>query len=114
MTSAMSKVTTDTATMIHTEKEVDGVADRLTSMLSKLMNELTPLQNEWKGGAAGSFESVRQRFDGDMAKLNMALRSIAEAVGSAGQQYDVSDEEIRSEMDSAGASAGSITQALKL
>lgn len=105
---------TDTGLMVKTEGDVDAVADRLTSNLNGLMDQLTPLYDQWKGAGAGSFQQVRERFDQDMARLNVALRAIAEAVGSAGKDYDVSDEEIRSDMDSAGATAGQITAALKL
>lgn len=105
---------TDSGLMIKTEGDVDGVADRLTSLLTGLMNQLTPLQSAWRGAGGSSFEGVRVRFEGDMANLNVALRSIAEAVGSSGRDYAVTDDEMRSEMDRAGASAGSITQALKL
>lgn len=111
---AMTQMNSDTGLMQKTAGDVESVADRLTSNLNKLMNELAPLQDAWKGGGAGSFQQVRQRFDEDMAKLNVALRAVAEAVGSAGKDYDVSDEEIRSDMDSAGATAGQITAALKL
>ncbi len=110
----MSQMNSDTGLMQKTAGDVEAVADRLTSSLNKLMNELAPLQDAWKGGGAGSFQQVRQRFDEDMAKLNVALRAVAEAVGSAGKDYDVSDEEIRSDMESAGATAGQITAALKL
>lgn len=103
---------TDTGLMVQTEKDVDGYADSLTTLLNGLMDELTPLYDQWKGAGAGSFQQVRQRFDEDMGRLNGALRSIAEAVGSAGKDYDVSDDEIKSEMDQAGATAGQITQAL--
>lgn len=105
---------TDTGLMVKTEGDVDAVADRLTSNLNQLMDQLTPLYDQWKGAGAGSFQQVRERFDQDMARLNVALRAIAEAVGSAGKDYDVSDDEIRSDMDSAGATAGQITAALKL
>ncbi|WP_412740765.1 WXG100 family type VII secretion target [Krasilnikovia sp. MM14-A1259] len=110
----MSQMQSDTHLMSKTAGDVEGVADQLTSSLNKLMDELAPLQDAWKGAGAGSFQQVRQRFDEDMAKLNVALRAVAEAVGSAGKDYDVSDDEIRSDMQSAGASAGQITAALKL
>jgi WXG100 family type VII secretion target len=105
---------TDSSLMAKTEKDVDGVADRLTSMLNNLMNELAPLQDAWKGAGGGSFTQVKERFDQDMARLNVSLRSLAEAVGSAGTDYAVSDEEMKSEMERAGATAGQITAALKL
>lgn len=105
---------TDTGLMIKTEQDVDAVADRLTSMLNTLMDRLSPLQQYWVGAGGSSFQEVRTRFDGDMARLNAALRSIAEAVGSSGRDYDVSDEEMRSEMQNAGATAGQITQALTI
>lgn len=115
MTSTMTQgMQTDHALMVKTEQDVDGVADRLTTMLNQLMDKLAPLQDAWKGAGAGSFQQVRQRFDDDMAKLNVALRSIAEAVGSAGKDYSVSDDEVQSEMDRAGATAGQITSALSL
>ncbi len=107
-------VTTDAAVMARTAQEIDGAVDRLTSMFNKLMDELTPLQTAWVGAGGSSFQQVRERFDGDVAKLNVALRSIAEAVASSGSGYTVSDEEMKSEMQQAGASAGEITQALKL
>jgi len=110
----MTGMNTETGLMVQTEKDVDGVADRLTGNLNRLMDQLVPLYDQWKGAGAGSFQQVRDRFDQDMARLNVALRAIAEAVGSAGKDYEVSDEEIRSDMDSAGATAGQITQALKL
>jgi WXG100 family type VII secretion target len=105
---------TDSGLMIKAEQDVDGVADRLTSMLTSLLNELTVLQSAWVGAAGSSFQDVQERFETDMAKLNRSLRSLAEAVGSSGKDYVVSDEEMESEMKRAGASAGSITQALKL
>ncbi|ROO63363.1 WXG100 family type VII secretion target [Micromonospora sp. Llam0] len=110
----MTGMNTNTGLMVQTEKDVDDVANRLTGNLNQLMDQLMPLYDQWKGIGAGSFQQVRQAFDEDMARLNIALRSIAEAVGSAGKDYEVSDEEIKSEMDSAGATAGQITAALKL
>jgi WXG100 family type VII secretion target len=105
---------TDAALMVKTAQDVNGVADRLTSMLNGLMNELTPLQSAWVGAGGSSFQGVRQRFDDDMARLNGALRSIAEAVSTSGRDYTVTDSEMKSEMEHAGATAGQITAALNL
>jgi len=105
---------TDTGLMVKTEQDVDAVADRLTSMLNTLMDRLSPLQQYWVGAGGTSFQDVRQRFDQDMAKLNTVLRSIAEAVGTSGRDYDVSDDEMKTEMTNAGATAGQITQALNM
>lgn len=105
---------TDTGLMIKTEQDVDAVADRLTGMLNSLMDRLSPLQQYWVGSGGSSFQTIRQRFDEDMAKLNLALRSIAEAVGSSGRDYTVADEEIKADMEQAGATAGQITQALTI
>jgi WXG100 family type VII secretion target len=111
---AQDGMRTDSGLMVKTERDVDGVADRLTSMLTSLLNELIPLQDAWKGAGGSSFTDVKDRFDRDMARLNVSLRSLAEAVGSSGKDYEVGDEEMKSEMQRAGANAGSITQALKL
>jgi WXG100 family type VII secretion target len=107
-------VTTDAAVMAKTAGEIDGAADRLTSMFNKLMNELTPLQTAWVGAGGSTFQTVRDRFDADVAKLNVALRSIASAVSTAGRDYTLSDDEMRQEMQQAGASAGEITRALMI
>ncbi len=107
-------VTTDAAVMGKTAQEIDGAVDRMTSMFNKLMDELTPLQTSWVGAGGSSFQQVRERFDGDVANLNVALRSIAAAVASAGHDYTLSDDEVRTEMQHAGASAGEITSALTL
>lgn len=113
MTSAMT-LNTDAQLMSTTAGKVETAADDLTGALNDLMTRLEPLQDQWKGAGAGSFQQVRQRFDEDMAKLNVALRAIAEAVKSAGTDYAMTDDEIRTEMDQAGATAGQITQALTL
>lgn len=105
---------TDAGIMLKTEQDVDAVADRLTSMLNQLMDRLTPLQQYWQGAGGASFQEVRQRFDNDMARLNGALRAIAEAVGSSGRDYTVADEEMQGEMSQAGGTAGQITAALDL
>jgi len=107
-------ITTDAAVMARAASEIDGAADRLTGMFNKLMGELTPLASAWVGQGGSSFQQVRERFDGDVGRLNVALRSIAAAVGSSGRDYTVGDEEMRSEMQRAGATAGEITQALNL
>lgn len=110
----MAGMRADTGVMLRTEQEVNSVADRLTSMLNQLMDRLAPMQQYWQGAGGSSFQEVRQRFDADMAKLNVALRAIAEAVGSSGRDYDVADTEMQSAMNNAGASAGQITSALDL
>jgi len=104
----------DVGLMIKAEQDVDAVADRLTTMLNQLMDRLSPLQQYWVGAGGSSFQEVRQRFDEDMARLNVALRAIAEAVGSSGRDYAVSDAEMQAEMQRAGATAGQITQALMM
>jgi WXG100 family type VII secretion target len=100
--------------MAKTAQNIDGVADSLTGMLNSLMNELAPLSSYWIGGGGSAFQSVKTRVDEDVAKMNVALRSIAEAVATAGRDYTVSDSEMQQEMQHAGANAGQITQALKI
>jgi WXG100 family type VII secretion target len=114
LTMAGKGVTTDAAVMAKTAQEIDGAADRLTGMFNKLMNELTPLQSSWVGAGGSSFQGIKDRFDGDVANLNVALRSIAQAVSTAGRDYTLSDDEMRQEMQQAGASAGEITRALMI
>lgn len=109
----MAQMQTDIALMQKASQDVEGVADQLTSQLTSLMGRLQPLESAWKGAGAESFTQVKKQFDEDMLKLNTALRQVAEAVGTAGKDYDVSDQEIQADIKAAGASAGSITSALK-
>ncbi|HZN76646.1 MAG TPA: WXG100 family type VII secretion target [Micromonosporaceae bacterium] len=105
---------TDTGLMAQTAQKVTGVADDLTSMLNQLMDRLTPLQTHWVGRGGTAMHDVKQRFNDDMAKLNTVLRSIAEAVGTSGQDYILTDDELQGQMNQAGATAGQITQALNM
>ena len=111
MTQAMS---TSTVQMADTGSKAHDVASQLRGMLTRLMGELEPLQGAWKGAAAGSFESVRARYEQDVNKLNTALESLAATLGKANVTYSTTDSDLESNMSSTGAQAGSITSALQV
>ena len=108
----MPGMRTQTDVMAQTAQHVNDVADQLTTMLNTLMTNLDPLLTAWQGAGGSAFQGVRERFNTDMAHLNSALRTIAEAVGSSGTHYSAGDEETRAEVTQAGADAGGISQAL--
>ncbi len=69
----------------------EQVNNDLTTMLSKLMNDLSGLQTAWVGSGGRAFESVKNQYQQDLAQLNKALADTAEAIKSSGVSYDSTD-----------------------
>jgi WXG100 family type VII secretion target len=69
----------------------EEVNNDLTSMLNKLMNQLSGLQTAWVGSGGRAFESVKIQYQQDLAQLNKALADTAEAIKSSGVSYDSTD-----------------------
>lgn len=103
---------TESDLMTTTATQVDGIADSLTTELNNLMNRLSNMYSDWQGAGGASFQNTRTQVEEQMAYLNVALRSIAEAVRSSGTDYVVTDDEMRVDLENVGASDTTITQAL--
>lgn len=110
MSTSNSGVRTETDTMATTATAVDGVADSLTTELTNLVNRLSAV--DWQGLGGTSFTTTREAVEAEMARLNVALRSIAEGVRTSGANYAVSDETMQQELQQVGASESTITSAL--
>src|SRR5687767_10968666 len=100
---AQSGMRTSTDVMLQTSNDVNGVADSLTAELTGLMDRLAPLYTSWQGAGGTTFQTVRASVEEEMGRLNVALRSIAEAVRTAGTDYSVTDDEMRADLEAAGA-----------
>lgn len=91
MTSGVSQTQAEAAVMQQTAAKFEQVDQSLQTMLSGLMAELEVLQQAWRGAGGRSFEQVKQQWVQDQAALQRALRETANAIRTAGTQYDVSD-----------------------
>jgi WXG100 family type VII secretion target len=76
-------------------EQVDG---ELQSMLSTLMSELEVTNSRWQGAGGRSFQAVKQAFHDDQLALNRNLLETAQALRTAGRNYDITDAEAASGM----------------
>ncbi|MFI6821447.1 WXG100 family type VII secretion target [Micromonospora sp. NPDC050187] len=97
----MSQTQAEAAVMQQTAAKFEQVDQSLQTMLTQLMAELEVLQQAWRGAGGRSFEQVRQQWSQDQAALQRALRETAQAIRTAGTQYDASDAEAASRVASA-------------
>lgn len=88
--------------MAKTATQFEGVNNSLTSMLSKLMNELSVLQTAWVGSGGKAFESVKVQYEADLSKLNKALADTAEAIKTSGVSYTNTDDSAASMVTKSG------------
>ena len=102
----------DTTLMGAAARDVLGVAETLNGDVTTLMNNLSPLYTSWQGSGGTTFQTVRAEVEAELIRLNQALITLAEAVGSSGTDYVVTDDEMRSTMDQVGAPVGDIGRAL--
>jgi WXG100 family type VII secretion target len=100
--------------MTDTGNKAHDAAAQLKGTLSRLLNELAPLESAWKGLAAGSFGSVKNRYQQDMDKLHAALEGLANALGATNVTYSTTDSDNNNDVNAAGADAGNITSKLQL
>ncbi|OZV76496.1 WXG100 family type VII secretion target [Micromonospora echinospora] len=92
----MSQTQAEAAVMQQTAAKFEQVDQSLQTMLTQLMTELEVLQQAWRGAGGRSFEQVRQQWSQDQAALQRALRETAQAIRTAGTQYDTADAEAAS------------------
>lgn len=91
MTSGVSQTQAEAAVMAQTAAKFDQVNSSLTTMLSKLMSDLSVLQTAWVGSGGRAFEAVKNQYQRDLADVNKALADTAEAIRTSGVSYDNTD-----------------------
>jgi WXG100 family type VII secretion target len=104
VTSGVSQTKAESPVMAKTAADFDTVNGSLTSMLNKLMSDLSILRAAWKGMAAGEFEKVKTQYAKDLSDLNRALAETAEAIRTSGASYDASDSEAAARVTKSGGS----------
>ncbi|MFI5934860.1 WXG100 family type VII secretion target [Actinoplanes sp. NPDC051494] len=102
----MSGTQAESAVMAQTAAKFDQTNQDLTSMLNRLMSELSVLQSAWAGRGAKAFETVRAQYQQDLSQINKALADTAEAIKTSGVSYDTTDESAAQSMTGAGGGGG--------
>jgi WXG100 family type VII secretion target len=81
------------AVMAQTANKFRSTNGELSSMLTRLMNELESLRAGWRGQGAQAFDNARMHWGTDMDQLHRALDETANAIEKAGTFYTSSDSE---------------------
>lgn len=96
----MSETSAQAAVMEQTASKFETTNGDLQTMLRNLLSQLEILQTAWQGRGSRSFHDVKQRWADDQAKLQNALLETAGAIRSSGRNYDSTDSEASSRMNS--------------
>ncbi|VEG50971.1 early secretory antigenic target, 6 kDa [Mycolicibacterium aurum] len=75
--------------------EIMGAVGRTEGLLEEGKGSLARLAAVWGGGASDAYMQVQNRWDNSSAELNMALKSLANAISQAGQ--DMGSTELRNQ-----------------
>jgi WXG100 family type VII secretion target len=102
VTSGVAQTKTETAMMATAATNFDAANSSLTTMLNKLISDLSMLSSGWKGRAADEFENVKAQYEKDLSDLNRALADTSEAIRTSGVSYSASDSEAASRVTKTG------------
>jgi len=96
----MSQTQAQAAFMETTASKFEHTNGELQSMLRTLLGNLEILQSGWKGAGGRSFQQVKEQWGQDQEKLQRALLETAGAIRSSGKNYEATDSESSSRMNS--------------
>lgn len=74
-------------------KQIIEVDSETQGTLRNVSNAVDTVASSWKGGAATAFANLMARFHEDAAKLQEALRGIAEQMSGSAATYIKQEEE---------------------
>ncbi|MGL4173904.1 MAG: WXG100 family type VII secretion target [Actinomycetota bacterium] len=83
----------DTERIAAASGEVHRISVELENQVSRMMSQLTGLQDAWRGTAATQFHHVMQEWQTTQAKVREALDHIGRTLGQAGQQYAAAEQQ---------------------
>ena len=74
-------------------------SNSIQDQLSRMQNEvLSVVGGEWQGAASGQFHALWDEWQRSAAGLKDALDGISRLLSSAGQQYQATEDAVRSSM----------------
>ena len=83
----MSLFHVDSDRVLATASSAQTRSDEIAANVDALMHDLASLADTWQGTAASSFQSAAEEWRGVQHSVHDSLRSITEALRTAGQQY---------------------------
>jgi WXG100 family type VII secretion target len=92
--------------MAAASRHVYEVNEQIQAQLNALMDRLEPLTSSWRGGAATSFMSLRQRWLDDATRLNEALRAIGDGLARTHAGYQGADAGAAADLGAIGRNLG--------
>jgi WXG100 family type VII secretion target len=89
-----------TSEELHTlSSQVQGGSNSIQEQLSTMQSAvLSVVGGEWQGSASGQFNTLWDEWQRSAAGLKDALDGISRLLGNAGQQYQATEDAIRSSM----------------
>ena len=88
--------------------------ERISNMLTQLMNGLAPLESSWKGLGGTSFQQVKLTVEEQTNKLTGALNGLGNDVGLVGANYNTADDESGGKMNEVQSTTTGITDGLTM
>lgn len=67
--------------------DTDAVASQIAQQLSDLKSYLAPLVANWSGEASVEYQALQAKWDAGASDLNQVLRQMAQALRTAGENY---------------------------
>jgi WXG100 family type VII secretion target len=67
--------------------DTDSVASQIAQQLSDLKAYLAPLVANWSGEASAEYQALQAKWDAGASDLNQVLRQMAQALRTAGENY---------------------------
>jgi 6 kDa early secretory antigenic target len=67
--------------------DTDSVASQIAQQLSDLKAYLAPLVANWSGEASTEYQALQAKWDAGANDLNQVLRQMAQALRTAGDNY---------------------------
>ena len=71
--------------------DTDSVASQIAQQLGDLKAFLAPMVASWSGEASSDFQALQAKWDGSASDLNQVLRQMAQALRTAGDNYQATE-----------------------
>lgn len=71
--------------------DTDSIATQISQQLEELKSYLSPMIASWSGEAASEFQALQAKWDNSANDLNLVLRQISQALRSASEQYQATE-----------------------
>lgn len=71
--------------------DADSIASQIEQQLNDLKSFLAPLVATWSGEASTDYQALQAKWDASAADLNQVLRQMAQALRTAGENYQATE-----------------------